>query len=403
MKKVLFASVAAVAFSAAAAQAAEPVKLSIGGYATQWAGYASNKDNSDLDGTAGVTAADKRTNFDVQDDVRINFTGATKLDNGIAVSVEVDTYASQGTNSHTNTAGNRNVQKSFTAITTAYGTVELGEQDNVGALIHVSSPDVGGIGGQDGNWMNWVISPTNNNETLQRTYAGDDRSNNKIIYVTPSWNGLVAGFSYTPNIQQNSTSGAGHTTIPSSVDYNGALSGDLYVYGVGYTGTFGDVSVKADLGSGNANVGNLHVYQGGLNVSYKGFTVGGSYLKRDIDADINTANTKLGNGTLISGYGLAGAAHVGDSWDAGASYVTGPYGVSLTYFQGESLNGTQSLAANSKKYDKDYVWTLAGAYDLGPGVKLTESVFYVDYKNASGLEADKNNGWGAVTGVNIAF
>ena len=171
-----------------------------------------------------------------------------------------------------------------------------------------------------------------------------------------------------------------------------------------YANTFGDVSVKADVGSGNANVAGLHVYQGGLNVGYKGFTVGGSILKRDIDGNKGASYTALGDGTKATGAFLAEAAHVGTSWDAGASYVTGPYGVSLTYFYGESANaGTASTASTSYKMDKDSAWTLAGAYDLGPGVKLTESLFYVDYKSSTGLTSDKNNGWAAITGIGVTF
>ena len=165
MKKILLAGVAAAAFGAVAAQAAEPVKMSIGGTASQWAGYATNKDSANIS-NGGGTSSDKRVKFDTQDDVRINFSGSTKLDNGITVSVEVDTLGTQGTNSHTRTTGNKNVQKTFTAITTAYGTIEAGEQDNVGALIHNSSPDVGGIGGQDGNWMNWVVAPQTHKDTF---------------------------------------------------------------------------------------------------------------------------------------------------------------------------------------------------------------------------------------------
>jgi len=91
-------------------------------------------------------------------------------------------------------------------------------------------------------------------------------------------------------------------------------------------------------------------------------------------------------------------------WDAGLSYVTGPYGVSLTYFHGEAAHATGGLtSASSYSYDTDHALTLAGAYDLGPGVKLTESIFVVDYSGATGLAADKNSGWGAVTGIGVTF
>lgn len=398
MKKVLFASVAAVAFGAVAAQAAEPVKLSIGGFANQWVGYASNKDSANY-GTSGTPVS-----FDTQDDVRLKFTGETKLDNGIGVSVEIDTMGTQGTDSHTSNASNKNNAKSFVAVSSVAGTVEAGEQDNVGALIHNSSPDVGGIGGQDGYWMDWVVAPSGFKETYQRTYAGDDRSANKVIYITPSFHGLAAGFSYTPNIEQSS-SNLGHTSMASNADYDTSaskLAGDLYVYGLAYADTFGDVSVKADVGAGNANVANLKVYQGGLNVGYKGFTVGGSFLQRDIDTNKDGSNNGTGSLGATGAY-IAEAAHVGISWDAGVSYVTGPYGVSLTYFHGTSANAGGSTTATNYTYDKDYAWTLAGAYDLGPGVKLTESVFYVDYKSGQNTAADENHGWGAVTGIGVNF
>lgn len=376
MKKVLFASVALAAMGVAA-QAAEPIKLSIGGYANQWAGYAGNKEN--------VTGEGKLDKFDVQDDVQINFTGATKLDNGISVSVEVDTMGTQGTNSHTAAGSNKNVKKSFVAVGTAFGAVEVGEQDNVGALIHVSSPNVDAIGGQDGNWMNWIVAPTGFNETFQRTYAGDDRSANKIIYVSPSFYGLAAGFSYTPSINPATT---GHTSIQPSGEAT-TSSGDLYVYGLAYANTFGDVSVKADAGSGNANIDSLHVYQGGLNVGYKGFTVGGSILKRDVRT--GTGHNGLGG----ENWQIAAIAKEGVSWDAGASYVNGPYGVSLSYFHGTAQG---NLAAG--EYDRDGAWDLGGSYDLGPGVKLTESLLYVNYNSAV---APKNNGYGAITGINVTF
>ncbi|HVI52789.1 MAG TPA: porin [Candidatus Sulfotelmatobacter sp.] len=386
MKKVLFAGVAAVAFGAAAAQAAEPVKLSLGGFAAQWAGYAQNSSSTNT------------VNFDTQDDIRLQFTGATKLDNGIGVSVEVDTMGTQGTNSHTASGSNKNNYKSFVAVSSVIGTVELGEQDNVGALIHNSSPNVDGfIGGQDGNFSNWVIWNSGYKETYGRTYAGDDRSSNKVIYITPSFYGLAAGFSYTPSIKNSDT---GHTTIVSNADYNGGLAGDLYVYGFAYNNTFGDVTVKADVGAGNANVANLRVYQGGLNVGYKGFTVGGSYLKRDIDT--NKDGSVSGTGGLgATGAYLAEAAHVGTSWDAGVSYVTGPYGVSLSYFHGTSANAGGYTGSSTYSYDKTSVWALGGAYDLGPGVKLTESIFTANYDGSS--EATTTSGWGAVTGVIVNF
>ncbi|HLN25918.1 MAG TPA: porin, partial [Patescibacteria group bacterium] len=252
MKKVLFASAALIALGAGSAQAVEPVKLDIGGYMNQWVGYATNKDSAVLSPTQTGKGSAK---VDVQDDVEIDFKGSTKLDNGLSVGVEVDTNGSQG-RSVRSTGANGDGKRSFATVSGGFGALEVGEQDNVGALIHSGSPDVGGIGGQDGNFMNWVAAPAGHSDTRQRTYAGDDRTENKVIYITPAFHGLSAGVSYTPNIENSQT---GHTSITSnfsnSIDpSNGQLAGDLYVYGLAYNAEFSGVTIKSDLGAGNANV-----------------------------------------------------------------------------------------------------------------------------------------------------
>jgi len=379
MKKVLFASAALIALGAGSAQATDPVKLDIGGYMNEWVGYATNKDSAVLSG--GQTGKNS-ANVDVQPDVEIDFKGSTKLDNGLTVAVEVDTNGSQG-RSNRSTGTNANGKRSFATVSGGFGALEVGEQDNVGALIHSGSPDVGGIGGQDGNWMNWVAAPAGHADTRQRTYAGDDRTENKVIYITPAFHGLSAGASYTPTIQNSLT---GHTSIASNQSIvNGELAGDLYVYGLAYNSEIAGVTVKADLGGGNANVAGLQVIQGGLNLGYAGFTVGGSYINRIIRDDSLAIKSAGGQGA---------------SWDLGVSYVTGPYGVSLTYFAGAAANANHFGQVGM---DRDNTLTLAGSYDLGPGVAAKASVFNTNWTSASGTLANKNDGIGVVTGITVAF
>jgi len=413
MKRILLSCTAAIAFAGvSAAQAAEPVKLEIGGYMNDWAGYASNKDGKDLAGNSAfgggyakysTSSTQQASRFDVQDDIELNFKGSTKLDNGITVGVEMDTAPTQGVNTHNINGANKNSKRSFVTVGSAYGTIEAGEQDNVGALIHVSAPDVSGIGGQDGNWMNWVLTPTGHRGT-QRTYAGDDRSDNKIIYITPAWNGLAAGFSYTPSINN---AAAGHTAIPNSLGdattANGSsvVGGDLYVYGLTYAHSFDQVSVKADVGSGQANIGGLTVYQGGLQVAYAGFTLGGSYLQRDVHN-----SSAIYKDALAQGY----------AWDAGLSYATGPYSVALNYFAERSAkgngvnsyaqtNGTAGVVTTSTAYanDSDHMLALEGAYAMGPGVSVNLTAFTVKYNDAYNNAAEQNQGYGLVSGVAVKF
>lgn len=424
MKKVLLASAALLALGTAA-QAAEPVKLSLGGYMIENFGYAHN------------TTLPGKTSTDVQSDVNINFIGSTKLDNGLTIGVEVDTFGSQRQDSRNVNAdcgkaassnvlgtagtcnGNSNTKRSFATVSGGFGTAIVGEREDVAYIVHNSAPDVGATGLADGSWFQWVASPTQHrlyNGTSSSRYDGRAQ---KISYVTPAFYGLAAAVSYVPSVSQGN---AGHTTIQSSSDtanwaplgmVNGAdFGGDLYVGGFAYSNSFGDVKISADAGAGQANIANLTVYQGGLKVSYAGFTLGGSIFNRHVEDD---AHVVLGSvpsagplnglaaGTVLNNSLTKTAAYAGQSWDAGLSYTTGPYAVSLGYFHDSSksdaaLNGTGAA-------DSTGVWSLAGAYTAGPGVAFRAGLTRVEYsgENKVSNSATQGSGWAAVTGVKVDF
>jgi len=420
MKKVLLASVALVAF-AGAAQAADKLALSIGGYAYEAVGYAGNK------------TALAKSKVDSQDDVVVSFAGTTKLDNGVTVGVNVDTFGSQRQDSRNvngncgktglvgtaNCTGNSNVKRSYTTVSGVFGAVIVGEREDVGYIVHNSAPTVGATGLQDGSWFQWIASPSQHrlyNTTNASRY--DDRGN-KVTYVTPTFQGFTAGVTYAPSIS-NSTSG--HTSIVTNSDYavwgpkgmiNGAdFGGDLYVGGVAYANKFGDVSIKADAGVGQANIVNLRVFQGGTQISYQGFTVGGSIFNRSVpsNAELNGVNTvgALGGAHVTPSALARTAAYAGQSWDAGVSYANGPASVSVGYFHDVSKS-VQGLNGTGKS-DSTAVWELGAAYVMGPGVTLKGSIANVDYKgdilssaSAASVAANNNKGTLVVTGVKVDF
>jgi len=202
MKKVLLATTALIAFGAVSANAADPVKLAIGGYMVEDVGFATND--------SGLN----KTNVDVQSDVNVNFVGSSKLDNGITVGVEVDTFGSQRqdsrnvaaghTNTTTTTTGNSDVKRSFATVSGGFGAAIIGEREDALYIIHNSAPDVGDVGLQDGRWFQWVQTPSQHRVyTATNTSRYDDRTQ-KISYVTPSFYGLAAGASYVPMLRWGS-------------------------------------------------------------------------------------------------------------------------------------------------------------------------------------------------------
>jgi len=403
MKKVLLATTALIAFGAVSANAADPVKLAIGGFMIEDVGYATNK--------SGL----QKTNVDVQSDVNVNFVGSSKLDNGITVGVEVDTFGSQRKDSRNVNAnganGNSDVKRSFLTASGGFGALIVGEREDALYIVHNAAPDVGDVGLQDGRWFQWVAAPTSHRMyTATNTSRYDDRTN-KISYVTPSFYGLAAAASYVPSA---SLSGSGHTSVPSnqaqavflnSGTVNGSdFSGDVYGAGVAFTNTFGGVSIKADAGAAQANVANLTLVQGGLQVGYAGFTVGGSILNRHVPNKATAFSAQYG--TVVSNAITKTAAYAGQSWDAGVSYTTGPYAVSLGYFSDRSKDdGLGTILGNGGGADSTSVWTLSGAYTMGPGVAWHNSVSKVSYTDGAGSNstANQNKGYAVVTGLRVDF
>jgi len=436
MKKVLLASTALVALGAVSAQAAEPIKLSLGGYIVENIGYAeNNKFNAST-----APAATKKVQFWNQDDMTISVIGSTKLDNGISVSVQADLYGTAtppsrsingacgktnvltgAVNVATYCAGNEVIKRSYATVATAVGTLIVGEREDATYIVHNSAPDVSPLGPiGDGYWYWWVSSPSKHRGLSLDNDSRYDGRGNKISYVTPAWNGLAAAFSYVPSISlyQNSGPGAG----PSSSDaansvttgyINGTdFGGDAFGGGLAYANTFGALSVKADATVVQANIANLTIYQGGINLGYGGFTVGGSILSRDagsnesVNGVYTTAAASGIGGAGVTAAALAQAlAYAGNAMTVGISYKTGPLAFSGAYFHDNSkslvgFNGTG-------KADSTEVYQFGTAYTAGPGVTFRGGVSYVNYKGsvlaAASPQNNNNDGIAVVTGLKLDF
>ncbi len=85
-------------------------------------------------------------------------------------------------------------------------------------------------------------------------------------------------------------------------------------------------------------------------------------------------------------------------WDAGLSYSTGPYAISLGAINGEF----EGLVANTND-DETTTIMLSGKYTLGPGVDWKTSLFTTDYDDETNAAANNNDGWGLVTGLHLTF
>lgn len=378
MKKLLIGTSALVAAGlvAGAAHAADPIKLNIGGFAGSWVVYAEQDD--------AYLGATETNAVDVKSDAEVIFTGSTTLDNGLKVSFKTEMEA-----------GGRDMGKVIdeynVAVSGSFGTVIMGADDTALAAIAVTSPRVGGrlYGGvlsEGDNVMGFNVADAvvaggasgGVNTAPNASFINTGGDSETISYVSPSFAGFTVGASYMPDVLGGRNS---------NVALIGGNTLDAYGVGAAYNGEFSGVGVKVAGGwltADHVGFDEYNEYQFGANVSYAGFTFGGGlhFQERELGGLVDTSRDTF-------------------AWDLGASYKTGPYGVSLAYFDGRSEK------ASGLDIDKRQVWELNGEYSMGPGVALVGGLGYANYEAndfvAGVATSAENDGMFASTGITLSF
>lgn len=385
MKKILVASTALVAaslFSAGAASASEKIKLELGGYSKWWVVGAWQDDTFQANNNALGTQGDYNS-VDIKGDNEIWFTGSTTLNNGMQVGVSIELEAGgamQGNDA------NDTIDKSNVFISGGFGKFIVGTEANGTALLHVMAPDAASNIDSDGILTGGlaIAKPENFNAKVV-TSIDTDGDAEGITYVAPTFYGLTLGASYKPNSTQDNR---GATRI--NRDTN-VVAGEIYGVGALYANTFGGVDVKVSAGWATYDVEANAAAKTGVNeeafgaqLSYAGFTLGGSYR-------ISNGNQAIASATAVGGTNAK-------VWDAGLQYASGPYAISFIYFDSKA----ESNQVRGQD-DNFTVYQVSGKYNLGAGVDALATIGHAEYDAASTSKADSNKGWAVMTGLSLAF
>lgn len=393
MKKLLVASsalVAATAF-AGAAQAADPIKLTLGGFGYAAVTYYDNDDT--------FLGAREVNNFVVTGDNEVHIKGSTTLDNGLTVAVKYELRTGgQGTGSNTN-----NVDEWSVTTSGSFGSVILGAEDAATEAVAIMAPHMGGrllgAGLSEGSMIGGAFVQNPGVQVINASFINTN-DEQLISYISPNIAGFTFGASYVPGV------GNGQDTMAQIAALNVA---DVYGAGLKWAGEFDAVGIEASLGYATGDMSNAtaatftvnpatgvptpvaavgntvddwHQWQAGLGFSYAGFTLSGGYTQAT--TDITTANVSDIEQT---------------AWEVGVGYKTGPYGVALGYFSSTVENGAAGL-----NEDEADVWQLTSQYTMGPGVMLVGGVAWADFDNNEVGAANVNNdGLVVQTGVMLSF
>lgn len=380
MKKILFATSAMVATGlfAGTAQAADPIKLSVGGSMAHWFAHTSQDDKikkSQTNGDAGGGIESKQSS-------KVQFNGSTTLDNGIKVSTRLELKGDD--------ADGKNTGKAFVKLSGDFGQVTLGSDGTAGNSMHVSPPSSGFIGYDDGSFGGFMHKPKQNEGSGPDTYmalaGGNDR---KITYMSPSFSGLKFGASFTPESGIESDKNV-------KSDQNARAHNGVSI-ATAYSGDFSGVSLSASLGYERIELANSKVKKGeddaaqswgaGVSLGFDAFTLGFAYGTGTGKDDTEVEST---------------------SYSVGVGYTMGDASVSVGYASG-TVEDNSKDHKNTDEKSTD-VFDVGLAYKVSPGIDWKSSVTFVsfdgDKKDSAGNTYSGNKtetGEGLIIGTGIAL
>lgn len=376
MKKALHisASITALLLGVATpAMAADGINLGITGYMAGYAAYTTQDD---------FGSANSYRNFDLRKDVKVTFTGSTKLENGTTVGATVTAYGNRA-----DARGDFTVEHSYMYFSGDWGRVNFGETDGIGYLLQVAAPyaDVNIDG----------ISPILNTVALSSlSSAGGvtdaalnykqvlDSYKSKVMYMTPLFSGFQAGIGVTPSIGEGDL---GPTTAL-TVD-NDTTGYDLgYEVAARYKGEFDAFDLTVGGGYSHAGRENTSatlesrdLYNLGAVFSIGAFDLGAAYAHDDNGVKTNgdTRNIVLG-----------------------AAYKSGAFKYGLNWLNREDEASSSRNSTGAKLTTNRY--TGGATYEYGPGMQFRGSVSYVtgDSKAAG---AQDGNATQVLLGTVITF
>lgn len=393
---LLLATAAAMSLSAAAAYA-DPVKVSVDGEAT---------------GVAGVARNDAR----VLADARARLKASTILRNGIEVGTAVEGRANSqqapqfyaggrysslligGPRGVTSPASDIYLQSAYAYTRGAFGTVIVGRDQGVARTFAVTAPTLF----RATNVNDWRIDLTGLNDV--HTVNDLTGYSTKVSYLPPAnlfggvLGGLQLGVSYSPTLracgdrlcapEQGFILSPTGELLTESTRWTDAVEGALYYqknFGKGRDAVLlglGASVVKADADVGNVSllVSDYRAYSVGLNVGYRGVTLGGS---------VKTTNAGLASSlTPNSDNGYL-------AFDAGVTYKSGDkrgdWGLMLGYGQSQAVASGPN-PASPVLYRDTHTAQAGVSFVLRRGFTVGAAAQYVESKKPDTVSGPKEAG-----------
>ena len=412
MRKLLCGSTALVAAAVVAqqAEAASGLKLGIAGYYRGAMGVTFGDTGNTVFPSSEGGGLYGRNNVAFRQEIRVNFTGATTLDNGITVDVLVGLEAAA-----TSTSSNApaRINRAYLDIEGKFGQVRFGDADS--AYVSLCVGDPGNVTANFGlNSPNETFSNAGHAKGTSNLYTymptslsgagtcfGLETRSTKIVYFSPTFGGFNFAVSFAPDAVRSAggsggnggtfgvgnplSTGAGfHDYLSAGINFNHDFGGGVTLY----AGVSGDWALAGET-TNTANAGGLgdkpSMYQAGFQLGF-----GGGW---SVGASGQYVNNYLGAGYL-NPTGLFGTALASPGDDAymvtaGGSYRMDALAIGLQGLYDHFATSNPGFGGGSHVTYAGV--SLNGAYTLGPGISLEGQVAWTESDtNYPGLPALSN-------------
>lgn len=348
MSRFRYAVYALGAMLPQAAQAADPITVTVGGWVRQYFFVADQTEAPAED----LNAAGMFT------DARLAVDGRTILDNGITVRAYMRFKAE--------TRETANLDEGFVEIISGLGRLRMGERAGVNTQIMGDPVPQAFLSVYEEVVGDALLA--RNGITLRDAFTFRRFTGNAlgISYQSPEIAGVQVGVTYhpTPRAFEGPVNNAlmPHNAVDVTAKYEGDYSGGTYRVTAGY---FHSNSRTA----GNDGVEAWNVAAG---VTYGGWDLAAAYIDTMPDTGLDER-----------------------AWTVGLFYAIGPVQLSADY-----RDAKRRAVAGLDLYEYADRFTLQSAYKLGPGISVGLAGFYGDQTDATGLAWD---GGGVLSGLKVDF
>lgn len=395
MNKLLLTALGLISISTFAQAVENTPTVTIGGFIDTQAGVRSQRASYDIN-DSNQKLNNKAITNDTKFDVKVENKTSSGLKYGGYIRLNADTSI--------NAAGDDDfiADRTLLFAETAYGRLEAGAYDSASRQMMTSAQNIAvGAFGINGYMPKWA--GINGTEFIKwpelMTNCDCISFGNKVTYLTPKYKGFNAGVSYTPDIGvQGTVSKLNATSKNEDLNFR-----QIVDWGLNYENKFNEVNYKLGFIGQTGKAKSLTVqrkdlrsWELGAIVSYKGFSIAGSY------SDWGKSGTPVVRD--------AGKKYGAKFWTAGAAYEQNQFRTSLTYMKGYRANAFSkdvpaTTVTHVPGYNKTEYISLGADYKMAPGFRPYVEINHFETKRSASDSKGRlgNKGEVYLIGTRISF